>query len=272
MKTLKKHLILFDAECPLCTFYTRGFVNLGLLEKEGRLSYQEFQDAACPVFDRQRAVNEIALVNQETGEVTYGIKSLFKVFGTAVPLLKPLFEFGPFVWLMSKCYAFISYNRRVIVPGNPIQNDVLQPGFSLKYRILYLVTTCLITAAILSVYAKLMNGLLPHGPAYREYLVCGGQIIFQAVVVGFVNKDRRWDYLGNMMTISFIGAMLLLPGFLIDILFNMKPIFYVGWFLCTAGVMLLLHVKRSKLLHIGLTMTITWMLYRLILLALIFLL
>ena len=272
MRTLKNHLILFDADCPLCTLFTRGFVNLGILEKGGRLAYQEFADAACPLFDRQRAVNEIALVNQETGEVTYGIKSLFKVFGTVVPMLKPLFGFAPFVWLMSKVYAFISYNRRVIMPPASEDSNVVQPSFSLVYRIAFLIFTWLITAYILSAYARLMTGLLPDGPAYREYLICGGQILFQGIVIGFINKERRWDYLGNMMTISITGALLLLPGLLAALWLTIAPLFYVAWFMCVAGFMLILHLQRTKLLGLGLTLTLSWILYRLLVLVLIILL
>ena len=147
METLKKHLILFDAECPMCRMYTRAFVSGGLLEKEGRAAYQDLDADACPMLDRQRAVNEIALVNLETGEVSYGIQSLFKVCAVAIPFLKRLFLFGPFILIMSKVYAFISYNRRVIVP--PDESAGLfsfQPAFRLNYRIAYLVFTWLITS------------------------------------------------------------------------------------------------------------------------------
>ena len=53
--------------------------------------------------------------------LTYGVKSLFKIIGNACPVFNPLFAFKPFVWLMSKVYAFISYNRRVIIPAG--END-----------------------------------------------------------------------------------------------------------------------------------------------------
>src|ERR1700743_3511787 len=132
MKTLHNHLILFDAECPMCRVYTHAFVASGILGKDGRIAYQQLEAETCPMVDRQRAANEIALVDQATGEVTYGIESLLKVFGTVLPLLKPLFSFAPFIWLMSKVYAFISYNRRVIVQAAVTDSYQLQPTFKLK--------------------------------------------------------------------------------------------------------------------------------------------
>lgn len=269
MKTLKNHLILFDEECPMCRMYTNAFVSTGLLEKDGRAAYQELSAQACPMVDRQRAANEIALVNQETGEVTYGIESLFKIFALVVPFFGPIFRFKPFVWLMSKVYAFVAYNRRVIVPPVKDQSFQFQPTFKLQYRIAYLVFTWFVTAYILSAYTGLMKEILPTGNAYREYFVCGGQIIFQGIIITLLNKQKTWDYLGNMMTISFAGALLLLPALLASIWLKINPLFYLLWFFAVAGLMLLEHIRRSKLLKIGWTLTITWVLYRIAILLII---
>lgn len=269
MKTLKNHLILFDEECPMCRMYTSAFVSTGLLGEDGRAAYQELPTQACPMVDRQRAANEIALVNQETGEVTYGIESLFKIFALMMPFFAPLFRFKPFVWLMSKVYAFIAYNRRVIVPPAKGENYQFQPTFKLHYRIAYLIFTWLVTAYILSAYTGLMQGLLPAGHAYREYFVCGGQILFQGLVITIINRDKIWGYLGNMMTISFAGALLLLPAMLLSAWFSLSPYFYLAWFMAVAGLMLLEHIRRSKLLQIGWALTITWVLYRIAVLVII---
>lgn len=267
MKALKNHQILFDAECPMCKVYTRGLVQSGVLDKEGRTAYQEFEAVTCPMLDRQRAVNEIALINNETGEVTYGIASLFKVLAVSFPVLRPLFLFKPFVWLMSKVYAFIAFNRRVIVPPPLTANSFeLQPTFRLDYRIAYLLVTWLFTAVILSAYAGLIQGLIPAGNVYREYLICGGQIFFQGAIISLTHKNKRWDYLGNMMTISFAGALLLLPALFIAQVFNLPPLIYAGWFLAVAGLMLLEHIRRSKLLALGWILTISWVLYRILVL------
>jgi hypothetical protein len=76
MANLSDHLILYDAECPMCRSYTRAFVKTGMLDNNGRAAYQQEQAVqACPMVNLQRAVNEIALVNRQTGEVTYGIES-----------------------------------------------------------------------------------------------------------------------------------------------------------------------------------------------------
>ena len=85
-------------------------------EREG-----EDGQVACPYVDRQRAVNEIALVNTETGEVEYGIKSLFKVIGNSAPVFKPLFSFNPFV------SAATSHHHRRFSAVIPESDNFAQP-------------------------------------------------------------------------------------------------------------------------------------------------
>jgi hypothetical protein len=269
MKMLNNHIILFDEECPMCHFYIKGFVKAGMLDLNGRAAYQHTPAHLCPLVDRQRAANEIALVNTENGEVTYGIKSLFKIIGHAMPVFKPLFAFGPFLFIMAKFYAFVSYNRKVIIPANT-KADSVQPTFKIHYRIAYLLFTWFATAYILTAYAHLLSDSVPLGSAYREYFICGGQIFFQGLIISFYRKGKLWDYLGNMMTISFAGSLLLTLGLLVHQLFSIHPALYILYFLFVAGLMFLEHIRRSNILKLGWVMTITWAVYRLIILGLIF--
>ncbi|RVT98516.1 DUF393 domain-containing protein [Mucilaginibacter limnophilus] len=268
MKTLSNHIILYDAECPMCSLYTKAFVGSGMLDNNGRKPYQEMLPA-CPLVDRQRAVNEIALINTQTGEVEYGVVSLFKVVANSFPLFKALFEWKPFIWIAQKAYAFISYNRRVIVPGNAADNFEVQPGFKLKYRVAYLLFTWLMVGFILTQYAHLLTGMVPVGNVWREYAICGGQILFQGIIVSLYANCKKWDYLGNMMTISFAGALLLLPCLLLAQFVELPALVYTLYFLGVAGLMFLEHIRRSKLLGLGWLLTITWMAYRLGILLLI---
>lgn len=266
MKTLNNHVIMFDAECPMCRLYTQAFVKTGMLDADGRMAYQTAPANFCPVVDRQRAVNEIALVNTETGEVSYGIASLFKVIGTSFPVFRKLFSYRPFIWLMGRVYAFISYNRRVIVPGSIADENGLQPTFRLDYRLAYLVVTCAMVGFILTHYAALLTPLVPIGAGWREYAICSGQVFFQGIIVGLYKKQKLWDYLGNMMAISAAGALLLAPVLVLSHWLAVPAQLATANFLLVAGLMFLGHLRRCKLLSLGWLPTITWGAYRLILL------
>jgi len=279
MKTLKNHIILYDSECPMCSVYSRAFTTSGMLDSNGRAPYQEMPAIVCPVVDRQRAVNEIALVDTTTGEVSYGIHSLFKVISHSFPVFGPLFRWQPFVWLMTKLYAFISYNRKVIIPPPmPVNTSTPAntPSFSLRYRLLYLAFTLFVSGFILTRYARLLTGLITPGNAYREYFICAGQIAFQGLAVALLTRSRRstisslpWDYLGNMMTISLAGSLLLLPALAAHSI--LSPTLAALYFLFVAGCMLLEHIRRTKLLGLPWVLSASWVTYRMVLLLLILL-
>ncbi|BAU52091.1 DUF393 domain-containing protein [Mucilaginibacter gotjawali] len=267
MKTLQNHMILFDGECPMCNLYTKAFVSTGMLAANGRAAYQNDMDKVCPVIDKQRAVDEIALINLNNGEVTYGIQSLFKVIGNTCPVLKPLFNFKPFAWLSSKVYAFISYNRRVIIPAGTLGGSYpYQPTFKIQYRIAYLLFAWFCTGYILTGYAHLLTGVVPIGNPSREYFICGGQIIFQGIVIGIYARDKLWSYLGNMMTISFAGSLLLAIVLIMSQWISFPATAFPLYFIAVAALMFLEHIRRTKLLGLGWTLTFTWVLYRVALL------
>jgi hypothetical protein len=248
MKTLQNHTILYDAECPMCKAYTNAFTITGMLDSNGRAPYQQMPDFACPLIDHQRAVNEIALINKTTGQVTYGIESLFKIIANSFPFLRPLFNCKSFTAVMRKVYAFISYNRKVIIPAPTTDTHTLQPTFRLRYRLAYLLFTITLiswicTAAPIRISTSLATTT--------------GQLLFQTLFITAYAPKKTWDYLGNLMTISLAGALLLLPM----ILSHPDLFFFTGYCAFVAALMLFEHNRRTKLLGLGGALTITWISY-----------
>lgn len=268
MKTLKDHTIFYDAACPMCNLYTKAFVKSGMLDENGRGTYQCLPEHLEPLIDREKAVNEIALVNKKNGQVFYGIDSMFLVIGNSLPELRPLFRWKPFHWFAARVYKFISYNRRQIIPA---QHDAVgeAPAFNIKYRSFYLVFTWLVTAFVLNRYSIFLQPLLGQSGFYREFLICGGQMVWQGVLIRLISPQQTWNYLGNMMTVSFAGALLLIPLILAAPFMNIPAYCYAGYFFVVAGCMLLEHVRRMKLLGISWKMSATWILYRVLILLII---
>jgi len=267
MKILKNHTILYDEVCPMCNAYTGAFIKTGMLDKNGRESYQNMPPDLSVRIDCARAVNEIALIDRQTGEVHYGVKSLFIIIQNSFPVLRSLFNCRPFAWLMDKFYKFISYNRRVMMPSaKEIAGSMNDPSFNAKYRIAYLILTWIITGFILFNYSKLLEGVIPPGNFYREFLICGGQIFWQLLFVTLTNKHKSWDYLGTMMTVSFAGGLLLLIGLGISNFLSPSPFAFATYFAMVAGLMLLEHIRRTRILKLSWTLSLTWVLYRIILL------
>ncbi len=268
MKTLKDHTIFYDAACPMCNLYTRAFVQSGMLDENGRGTYQCLPAPLEPLINKEKAVNEIALVNKKTGQVHYGIDSMFLVIGHSIPELRPLFRWKPFHWFAARVYKFISYNRRQIIPA---QHDAVgeAPAFNRKYRGIYLVFTWLVTAFILHRYSSLLQSLVGGSGFYSEFLICGGQMVWQGLIIYFINPGKTWDYLGNMMTISFAGAVLLIPMLIASSFIMLPAHYYAGYFLLVAGCMFLEHTRRMKILSLTWKLSATWVLYRVIILLII---
>jgi predicted DCC family thiol-disulfide oxidoreductase YuxK len=264
MKTLNNHIIVYDDECPMCDLYTRAFVRSKMLEKEGRLAFSEVTALVGKGLDPNRSGNEIALIDLTTGKVTYGIDSLFTVIGNAFPVTKLLFACSPFRWLAKQAYSFISYNRKVIVPAKSVDAArACTPDFNLKYRIAYILFAWLLVATVVHAYAKLLVPIVPPGGFMRELILSGGQIPFQALALSFLSRKKLMNYLGNMVTVTIIGALMLLPVLLLAHWgIVLAPVICAGYLLLVVGAMVLEHLRRVKLLGITGLATVSWIVYR----------
>jgi len=272
MKTLTDHTILYDDECPLCRAYTARFVHTKMLDEHGRVAFSSMPENLASKIDREKACNEIALINRNTGNVIYGVESLFTIIANRFPTLKPLFTCSPFISLMKILYAFISYNRKVIMPGNLFEGTgKCIPTLHLGYRWSYIIFAWVVSSFILSRYTPLLSDFLPPGNDAREYIICAGQIIFQGITVSFIRRDRVIHYLGNMMTISLAGSLLLIPG-LVFYHFNLihNSFVFLGWFGFVVSLMFIEHVRRTSILDIPISGSISWVIYRLLILTSIF--
>jgi predicted DCC family thiol-disulfide oxidoreductase YuxK len=264
MKTLTKHVIIYDDECPLCDLYTGGFVKSGMLDECGRKPFSGLDPKIEQLIDRKRACNEIALVNKEDGRVLYGTQSLFEIIGHSFPIFKPLFRLRAFVHVTNILYSFISYNRKVIIPGKVFEAKTsCVPDYNYKYRWAFIIMGCLFTAAVLNVYSAFVGTLVPVGTISRELAICAGQIVFQAAVVGVLRKDRVLHYLGNMMSVSIMGALLLIPGVVVNKFIDVNGLVNLAWFGLVVGIMFLEHWRRVKILEIHWFASVSWVLYRL---------
>lgn len=264
MNTLKDHTLIYDDECPMCNIYTRAFIKTGMLDKEGRQPYSE---AASRVnFDKRKACNQIALINRKDNSVVYGIDSLFNVIANSFPIFRPLFQWSVFRAACAKLYSFISYNRKVVAPGS--KENTCIPDFSFKYRGAYIIIAWIITSIVLASYAKMLAPLVPQSGLGREFLICGGQVIFQTVtfiLLGIKDRKTVLNYLGHLMTISLGGALLLSPMLIVSDF--VTPLFSLGFFIIIAGLMLIEHVRRVKLLQLPWLLSMSWVLYRLMILG-----
>ena len=268
METLRNHTLIYDSECPMCDLYTKGFIKTGMLDANGRV---EYGCARVPTsFSNERARNEIALVDYETGTVTYGLDSLIKVIGHSFPKFAGALRCNIIRGPLSVLYSFISYNRKVIAPPRVFEKrGSCTPAYHAGYRIAYIVFAWLITSLVLARYTPTLYPMVPGSSFHREFIICGGQIIFQMVFVRIMTRDKLLHYIGNMMTVSLIGALLLLPMIVVNSLMSMSPIVSLAWFTIVVTFMLFIHWKRVGMLGLPALATVSWICYRVLVLCII---
>lgn len=269
MKTLKNHTLVYDIDCPLCRAYTGAFIAAGFLDNGGRTVYQQVGGSFAPDMDPQRSQDEIALVDMNTGKVRYGLDSLMFILSQRFPRLIQFVSVPGIRNVINVLYKMISFNRKVIAPSKPHPEYRFQcaPSFNLKYRWAYIVLSWIITSVLLSRYTDLFIPFVDPGNVYRELLICGGQIVFQAAAVSLVTKSRRMEYLGNMMTVSLIGSLMLIPAIIIGSFIAVPAIISLIYFAAVVTFMLYEHMRRMNILRLGIGMSLSWVLYRTLVLA-----
>lgn len=269
MKTLKDHTIIYDDECPLCKSYTQAFVATAMLDQQGREPYSTAV-GSCATVDWHRAKNEIALINRKQNTVTYGVDALTTIVLHRFPSLRVFTEFKPLLWFLKKLYLFISYNRKVIAPGKVFEGvNTCTPDMNYRYRWMYIVFAWIVTSIILVAYSRLVVPVVPASSFLREFLICGGQIVFQGAIVFAARHERSIHYLGNLMTVSLAGALALAPMFLLAHIVS-SPTFYVGYFMVVVSIMFFEHFRRVRILELPWTVCFTWVFYRFVALYFIF--
>ncbi|KFF23329.1 thiol-disulfide oxidoreductase DCC family protein [Chryseobacterium vrystaatense] len=263
MKTLKNHTLIYDNECPMCNIYSKGFTKCGMLDENGREAFTEMSAVNKSMIDFVRAKNEIALIDHNKNEVVYGLDSLLLIIGNSFPLMEKMARILPLYWFFKKLYSFVSYNRKQIIPSAGDKTDqACIPDFNFKYRITYIVLVVVFSAYILSVFSGKLGFNLSHN-FLRELTVCIGQILWQVVFLKKYLKEKIWDYLGNMMTVSLMGTLLLIPA----LFTHFTPVFYITYFGVVVLIMFLEHLRRCKLLKLSYLPTISWILFRMTALA-----
>nr|WP_321228165.1 hypothetical protein [uncultured Psychroserpens sp.] len=267
MKTLEHHTLLYDEDCPLCQVYTSGFIKTGMLDQNGRQPYSTISTENQNFINLERASNEIALVDNKNKTVIYGIDSLLKVLGFRFPIIEKIGHLKPVKFLLKKLYSFISYNRKVIIPSEENKSEQLQclPSFNVKYRLLYILFSVVVTMFTLFHFSKNIT-TLPHGSLMREGFITIGQLVFQGLLIYKLDKKTILNYFGNLMTISLMGSLMLLPLLIINWMVQIHETIFLIGFGITVLIMFIEHFRRIKLLKLPRFLTYTWVLYRVLIL------
>jgi len=271
---LKNYKLLLDNDCPMCKVYGQLFVKLNLIEPSALTSFQfESQNSALNI-DHERAKSEIAFYNTVTNETVYGVDAVVKIISHNFTLLQKFLELYWINRLLKFIYFFISYNRKQIIPVNPkFECYNCTPEYKLSYRWAYIIFVAFATAFILSSFFRpLFASFNLQTFFWIEYVICFGQILWQAVAIKYFTPQKTMDYLGNMSTVSMLGGILLIPLLMLSSLVNISITIKCIYFFIVVSIMVLEHLRRCFLLEISHFMTASWIAYRVFVLIILYIL
>ena len=250
IRTLENRTLLYDADCPLCRGYTKGFIYAGMLDENGKKPYCLLSQDEQHFIDIKRASNEIALVDNINKTAIYGIDSLLKVIGFSFPWIEKIGNCKPIKFFLKKLYSFISYNRKVIVPSK-INNEIkLQciPDFNYKYRLFYIAFAWLACSILFYKFTKLLN--LEKVSLIFVAILLLFQLLFQCMFLLEFTKEKIINYAGNLITISLFGSFILTPILILNQIININLSFNFIYFAATVAIMIYEHYRRILLLEL----------------------
>jgi hypothetical protein len=120
------------------------------------------------------------------------------------------------------------------------------------------------TAFVLGNYARLIVHLLYIDYNWvLELMLVLGQLAFQYPFIAHKTGEEQMEYFYNLLMVSGLGALMLLP--LLFVNHYITPVndwINVLYFFGVVGMMLFEHMRRVKKLTMPAYLSITWVLYR----------
>jgi hypothetical protein len=245
---MKNKILIYDDNCPLCTWYSGMFVKFGLLPAEGRKAFSSLEPSLLNKIDFQKGKNEIPLPDPVSGKVWYGVDSLLEILGRKLPLIKQTGNLKPVKWCLKKLYKLVSYNRKVIVAKKCGPGSIdCAPDINYFYRLLFMVV-CLVfnTLMLFPVHEKVFAKLLYYSLSVTELQAAHfGLVFINCLLTLNFKKEKAIEYLGQVNMLALITILLLLP--LLAVVLILQSDWLISVYLtAAAGVVFKEYLRRME--------------------------
>jgi predicted DCC family thiol-disulfide oxidoreductase YuxK len=211
---MKNKILIYDDNCPLCTWYSGLFVKYGLLEADGRRSFSDLEAALLDKIDFLKSRNEIPLLDTQSGHVLYGIDSLLEILGQKFPSIKKTGNIKPVKWILKKMYKLVSYNRKLIVAKKCSTGNVdCTPDINYLYRVLFMVLSLLFnTAMLFPLYTNVFSKLSFFNHSASELQAAHFVLVaINCTLTLSFKKETAFEFIGQVNMLALIAVLLLMP-------------------------------------------------------------
>lgn len=224
---MKNKILVYDDNCPLCTWYSGLFVKYGFLEEEGRKPFSTLDDSLITKIDFDKSRNEIPLLDTSTNKVLYGIDALLEILDQKIPGIKTTGSLSPMKWFLKKLYKFISYNRKVIVAKKCGHGNIdCSPDYNYLYRSIFM-AVCLVfnTFMLYPIYYNIFSKLPYYHLSFFQLQLAHSIFVTINCTLAFsFSKAKGYEYIGQINMLALSAILLLTPLVITGYLF------FLNWF------------------------------------------
>lgn len=223
---MENKILIYDDNCPLCTWYSGLFVKYGFLNADGRKPFSTLDTELFSKIDFDKSRNELPFLDTSTNKVLYGIDALLEILDQKIPLIKTMGNLAPLKWVLKKIYNLISFNRKVIVakkcgPGN----IDCSPDNNYKYQFTFM-AVCLVfnTLMLFPFQDHLFSKLSYYNPDLLQLQAAHlAFVVVNCTLALTFSKTRGYEYLGQVNMLALTAILLLTP------LLLMRYFFFTEW-------------------------------------------
>jgi hypothetical protein len=245
---MENKILIYDDNCPLCTWYSGLFVKYGFLNADGRKPFSTLDNELLSKIHFDKSRNEIPLLDTTTNKVLYGIDALLEILDQKLPLIKATGNLGPLNWVLKKIYKLVSFNRKVIVAKKCGPGSIdCSPDTNYIYRFIFM-GVCLMFNTLmlfpfqdhlLSKLSYYSLDLLQLQAAHFAFVVVNCTLAFP------LSKTKGYEYLGQVNMLALSAILLLTPLLLLHYFFFAEWV-STAWLVIVSAVIFKEYARRME--------------------------
>ena len=245
---MKNKILVYDDNCPLCTWYSGLFVKYGFLTADGRKPFSTLDDKLLAKIDFDKSRNEIPLLDTSTQKVVYGIDALLEILDQKIPFIKATGNFAPLKWILKKVYKLVSFNRKVIVAKKCGPSTIdCSPDYNFLYRFIFM-TVCLVfnTLMLYPIHNNFFSKLsYYHLELYELQAAHFAFVIINCLLAFSFSKTKGYEYLGQVNMLALLVILLLTPLMIFQFIFDSEWL-VTSWLIFTALFIFKEYLRRME--------------------------
>ena len=248
MIVMKNKILIYDDNCPLCTWYSGLFVKYGFLKTNGRVPFSKLDPDLLSKIDFDKSRNEIPLADITNNNVIYGIDALLEILDQKIPFIKRAANFAPLNWLLRKFYKLVSYNRKVIVAKKCGVGSIdCSPDMNYPYRFFFMAFSLVFnTLMLFPLHTHLLSKLSYYHLTIQELQLAHFVFVSINCTLAFTfPKERGYEYLGQVNMLALSVILLLIPLLTIFYIFD-SELFSTTCLILTASFIFKEYIRRME--------------------------